>query len=450
MERAAEPARSRFVAGGDIPERWWELFHSRGLNRLIAEGLAYNSDLHAAEAAVRVAHANARAQRGALLPAVEGDFNPTRQKIATQSNTSQVPTGATIYSLHTAQLTVSYVLDVFGGTRRQIEAADAVAEAQEFKREVVYLTLAANIALAAIQEASLRGQIAATSRIIGLQSNLLNVLRRQNEAGQIAMPDVAAQETALAQARLSLAPLEKQLYQQRHLLSVLTGRFPSEGVAASFTVGSFTLPRKLPVSLPANLVLQRPDVRVAQADLREANAQIGVAVANRLPQIALNANIGSSALAMSQLFSPQTGFWTLAGNLVQPIFNAGALANKQVAAEATLIQTEAQYRAVVLTAFQDVANALRAFQSDSRALVAAITAERAAARGFELAQRQIERGQSGVQTLLIAQEAFLQTSVARVQAEAQLLSDAVMLFQALGGGWWNRTEPPVLHQAALQ
>jgi NodT family efflux transporter outer membrane factor (OMF) lipoprotein len=447
---AKHESTARFVSGGDIPERWWELFRSQALNRLIADGLAYNADLKAAEAAVRVAHANARAQRGALFPAIDGSFNSSRQKIASASDTSNVPSGANVYSLQTAQVSVSYVVDLFGGTRRQIEAADAAAEAQEFQREVVYLTLAANIALAAIQDASLRGQIAATNRIIGLQSNLLNVLRRQNEAGQIALPDVAAQETALAQARLLLSPLEKQLFQQRHLLSVLTGRFPNEDVGAIFSVGSFRMPHALPVSLPADLVLQRPDVRVVQANLRQANAEIGIAVANRLPQIKLTADMGSSALAMSQLFSPQTGFWTIAGNVVQPIFNAGALANKQRAAEENFIRVQEQYRSVVLTAFQNVADALRALQIDSRAVAAAVAAERAAARGFELAQRQVGRGQANVQTLLTAQQAFLQTSIARVQTEAQLLSDAVLLFQALGGGWWRRPDTLAAPHVPLQ
>jgi NodT family efflux transporter outer membrane factor (OMF) lipoprotein len=436
--------------GGDIPERWWELFRSRPLDRLIAEGLAYNADLEAAEAAVRVAYANARAERGALLPALEGSFTPTRQKVASGAETSNAASGANIYSLHTAQLSVSYVLDLFGGVRRGIEAAGAAAEAQEFQREVVYLTLVANIAMAAIQEASLRGQIAATQRIISLQDNLLKTLRRQYDAGQIAQPDVAAQETAVAQARLLLSPLEKQLFQQRHLLSVLTGRFPSEDVGAVFSIKSFALPRNLPVSLPADLLLQRPDVRAAMANVHQASAEVGVAMANRLPKISLTANLGSSALAMSQLFSPYTGLWTIAGDIAQPIFNAGALANKQVAAEETLLQATAQYRGVVLNAFQNVADALRALQVDRQTVAVAAAAERAAARGFELAQRQVERGQTSVQALITAQQAFLQTSIARVQAEAQLLSDVVMLFQAVGGGWWKRPEAIVVTEVAAQ
>ena len=429
---------SRIVNGGDIPDRWWELLRSRHLNGLIQEGLAHNTELQAAEAAVRVAQANALAQRGALFPIVTANYNASRQKVAGQVVTSPLVSNADTFSLHTAQVTVSYVPDVFGGTRRQIETSDALVELQAFQREGVYLTLTANIALAAIQEASLRGQIAATRRIIAIQTQLLDILRRQNESGQIGLPDVVAQETAVAQARLLLPPLERQLAQQRDLLAFLTGRFPSEDVAATFQLASFRLPRALPLTVPADLVRQRPDIRAAEANLRATNAQIGVAIANRLPQITLTANAGSTATAVSQLFSPGTGFWAVAGNVAQTVFDAGTLANRQRAAEETFAQTTAQYRSTVLMAFQNVADTLRALQADARAVRAAVAAERSAARNIDLVRRQVERGQVSIPTLINAQQAYLQTSLALVQAEASRLADTVALFQALGGGWWNR------------
>jgi NodT family efflux transporter outer membrane factor (OMF) lipoprotein len=422
----------------EVPERWWELFHSRYLNALIEQGIAHNADLEAAEAALRVAQANALAQRGQLLPVVAGDFNPTRQKVATQALSSNAVDSSNIYNVHTAQLTVSFVPDIWGGLRRQLENAEALAEAQGYQYEIAYLTLASNIALAAIQEASLRGQIAATRRLIALQTQLLDILRRQNSAGQIALPDVVAQETAVAQARLLLAPLEKALDQQRNLLAVLTGEFPSESKAATFQLGSFRLPRKLPLSLPADLVRQRPDVRVAEANFHAANALIGVAIANRLPQITLTGNYGSSANAMSKLFSPDTGFWTIAATAIQPILDGETLANKQKAAEAARAQSAAQYRGAVLLAFQNVADTLRALQADARALNAAIAAEQSANRSIDLVRRQVEQGQVSLPSLLNAQQAYLQTSLARVQAEAARLADTVALFQSLGGGWWNR------------
>lgn len=447
---AAAVVGQGLVFGGDIPERWWELFRSRYLNELIEDGILYNADLQAATAAVRVAQANAMAQRGALFPAAAANFNSTRQQVPSQTLTSNATSGADIYTVHTAQVTVNFVPDVFGGTRRQIESLDALVDLQAFQREGVYLTLTANIALAAIQEASVRAQIAVTRRLIGIQTQMLETLRQQNSRGQIAFPDVVAQETALAQARLLLPPLEKQLGQQRDLLATLTGRFPSEDIAATFQLSSFRLPRHLPLSLPADLVRQRPDVRVAEANLHAVNAQIGVAIANRLPQITLTGNAGSSADALSRLFSPGTIFWLVAGNVTQTVFDAGTLEQKQRAAEAAFDQAAAQYKGVVLTAFQNVADVLRALRADARAISAATAAEQSAARNIELVRRQVEQGQVSIAVLLNAQQAFLQTSLARVQAQAARLADTVALLQALGGGWWNRPDPAVSAEQVLQ
>src|SRR5262245_20114436 len=343
-----------FLYGAEIPSRWWELFRSRALNDLVEQAIQHNAEPEAAEAAVRVAQANALAQRGALFPQVAGNWNSSRQRVPIATLDSPAATKAEFFSLHTAQVTVNYVADVWGGVRRQTESAYAVAENQAFQREAVYLTLTSNVAVAAIQEASLPGQISATRRLIALQTQLLQILRRQNELGQIALPDVVAQETSLAQARLLLAPLEKQLAMQRNLLAVLIGRFPSEGATATFDLASLRMPRKLPLSLPADLVCQRPDVRAAQASLHAANAQLGVAIANRLPQITLSGNAGSTAFAVSRLFAPGTNMWMIAGNALQPIFDGGTLHYKRVAAEEGLAQAVAQYRGTVLVAFQNV------------------------------------------------------------------------------------------------
>jgi NodT family efflux transporter outer membrane factor (OMF) lipoprotein len=411
------------IAGSsDVPGRWWERFRSQPLNRLIDDGLAHNTDLQAAEAAVRVAQANALAQRTALFPEFTASFDSNRQQVPTRTLTTDAASGRSIYSVHTAQVSVGFDPDIWGGTRRLVESAEAVAEAQTFQREGIFLTLSANIALAAIQEASLRGQIAATRRLIDIQTQSLNVLKLQNERGQIALPDVVAQETAVAQARLLLPALERQLGQQRNLLAYLTGRLPGEGVPTAFQLGSFRLPRPLPISLPADLVRQRPDVRAAEANLRSANAQIGAAIANRLPQISLTANAGSAAPTIASLF------------------DAGAREQKQRAAEAATDQALALYRSSVLAACQNVADVLRALQADERALGAAIAAERSASRSIELARAQAERGQVTISVLLTAQQAYLQASLARVQAQAARLADTVALFQALGGGWWNRID----------
>jgi NodT family efflux transporter outer membrane factor (OMF) lipoprotein len=448
------PARSPGLAGGDnvpgftlvrgadIPAEWWAVFRSAKLHRLIRDGIEHNSDLRAAEAAVRVAQANTLAQRGALFPVFSANFQSSGHQDPLATLSPATASGVSIYSLSTPQVSVSFVPDVFGGTRRQIESVDALLEMQVFQREGVYLTLTANIALAAIQEASLRDQITATRQLIDSATKVLETLRRQNEQGQIALIDVLSQETAVAQARLQLPPLEKQLGQQLDLLVFLTGHLPSDDIAAGFQLGEFHLPTRLPLSLPASLVWQRPDIRAAEANLRSTNAQIGVAIANRLPQITLTGNAGSTALELAKLFSPGTGFWMLAGNVAQTVFDAGTLKNKQRAAEAATEQAAAQYYKVVQTAFQNVADTLRALQADSEAVSAAITAEQSAARNMELVRKQVEQGQVSVPILLTAQQAFLQTSIARINAEAARLADTVALFQALGGGLWNRPGSP--------
>ena len=277
---------------------------------------------------------------------------------------------------------------------------------------------------------------------------LLKILKRQHELGQLGQTEIAAQETAVAQTRLLLPPLERQLAQQRHLLAFLTGRVPSDGPSETFQLSSFRLPRQLPLSLPADLVRHRPDVRVAEANLRSANAEIGVAIANRLPQITLSGNAGSVAESISRLFSPGTTFWMIAGNAAQTIFDGGNLRYRQRAAEAATDQAAAEYRSVVLASFQNVADVLRALQADTRAMSAATEAERAASRNIDLVRQQVQEGQVSVPLLLVVQQAYLQAQLARVEAEASRLANTVALFQALGGGWWNRPPPPAPETAS--
>ncbi|MBN8989824.1 MAG: efflux transporter outer membrane subunit [Rhizobiales bacterium] len=447
--RNADPAGAdrvpgyKLERGGEIPPQWWELFRSAKLDQLVQDGIAHNPDLSAAEAAVRVARANALAQRGTLFPLVSVSLDATRQRIPVETvidpDTGEATTGPSRYSVVTRQVSVSFVPDVWGGTRRQIESADAEAESQAFQREGVYLTLASNIALAAVEEARLRGQIAATNRIIALQLDLLRILRRQHEQGHIALPDVATQETAVAQARLLLPALERQLAQQRNLLAFLTGRFPSEARLPTFELASFRLPRKLPLSVPGDLVRQRPDIRTAEANLRAANAGIGAAIAERLPQITLSANAGKSWSNVPEL-SPGGVFWSIGNNVAHKLFDAGTLAHKQRAAEEATNQSVAQYRSAVLAAFQSVADVLRALQSDVRMIEAAATARRSAQQNVDLVRRQVEQGQVDIPLLIEAQRAYMDTSLAYVDAQASRIADTVALFQALGGGWWNRAE----------
>jgi NodT family efflux transporter outer membrane factor (OMF) lipoprotein len=428
----------RFVTDRDLPGEWWILFGSPALNTLIAEALRNNPNLAAAQAALRQAHELTLAGEAALFPTVQANAAASRNKTPNATLSPATATGNPYYSLYTAQLGISYVPDVFGGTRRQIEGLIAVEEQQRFQLEAVYLTLTANIAVAAITEAAVRDQIAATEESIRTQREALTILRRQHDLGQAAGSDVAAQEAALAQAEAALPPLQKQLQQQRHLLAVLTGHPPSEAPKDLFDLAAVQLPRELPVSLPSNLVEHRPDIRAAEAQLRAASAAIGVAIANMLPQITLSGNLGASALTIGQLFGPGTGFWTIGASAAQTIFDAGALLHRKRAAEAAFDEAAAQYRSAVLAAFQNVADTLRALQADADALRAAAAAERAASDSLAIVTRQLALGAVNGLALLNAEQAYAQARLNLVTAQANRLADTVALFQALGGGWWAR------------
>jgi len=429
-----------FMQGLDIPEQWWTLFHSEPLNNLIGQALKANPNAQAAQAALRVAMENAYAQNGAFYPAIEASFSPSRQKNAVGTLAPTLSSGAPIFNLFTAQVSVSYVLDVFGANRRQAETLEALAEFQRFQLEATYLTLTSNVVAAAVQEASLRAQIAATQEVINFETEQLDLLRREYELGAIAESNVLAQEAALAQTRTTLPPLQKQLAQQRDSLTALLGRFPSDEPSEKFELSMLQLPQDLPVSLPSRLVEQRPDVRSAEAQLHAASAQVGVAVANMLPQFTISANVGSVATEMGQLFTGGTNFWSLAGNLAQPIFEGGTLLHKKRAAEAAYDQAAAQYRSTVITAFQNVADTLHALQNDANSLKAASDAERAASESLKIARRQLQLGDISYLALLNAEQTYQQAVIILVQARANRYADTAALFQALGGGWWNRSD----------
>jgi NodT family efflux transporter outer membrane factor (OMF) lipoprotein len=433
----------RFVQGLDIPGQWWTLFHSEALNSLIEEALKNNPTLPAAEAALRQAWENVYAEQGAFFPTAVVSYSPSRNKTATGVVFTAASSGPPFFTLHTAQVVVSYAPDVFGGTRREVESLTATTEFQRFQLEAAYLTLTSNIVAAAVQEASLRGQIAATEEIIKIQAGSLEILRKQLELGQVAGADVAAVEATLAQAQATLPPLQKQLAAQRDLLTALIGRLPSQEPAEKFELAVLQLPQDLPVSLPSNLVEQRPDIQSAEAQLHAASAQIGVAVAARLPQFTLTGNAGTTANQISQLFiTPGTAFWTLAGNVAQAVFDAGTLLHKERAAVAAFDQAAAMYRGTVITAFQNVADTLHALQSDAETLKAAYAAERAAFKSLEIVRRQLQLGAIGYLGLLTAENTYDTALLALVQAQAARYADTAALFQALGGGWWNRVDAP--------
>jgi NodT family efflux transporter outer membrane factor (OMF) lipoprotein len=431
-------AAQKFVVGRDIPGEWWKVFHSKEIDALLVEALRANPNLQAAQAALWQAKENLYAAGGKLLPSVDASGTFTRQAFS-PAEFGQ-PGSSEIFNLYQVSVTVSYSPDVFGGQRRQIESSAALAEYQRFELEATYLTLTSNVVTAAIQEASLRGQIEATQEIIKAESDQLQVVRNQFEAGAANRADVLTQESEVATTEATLPPLQKQLEQQHHVLLALIGRFPNERRREHVTLASLRLPTNLPVSLPSQLVEQRPDIRAAQSQLHSASALVGVAIANRLPQFPLTASYGSSALTAASLFTPATAVWSVAGGVAQPIFHGFSLLHQERAARAAYDAADAQYRNTVLTAFQNVADALRAVQFDAATLKAQQRAVRAASDTFDLTRGQYRLGAITYIILLNAQRSYQQALLALVQAQAARYADTAALFAALGGGWWNRVD----------
>jgi NodT family efflux transporter outer membrane factor (OMF) lipoprotein len=450
------------IAGRDIPFEWWELFQSPALNSLIERAFKANPTIAAARASLRQAQELVYAQQGFFYPSVGTTFQAERHKVSGNTNGSSTigvqgngvnllpafpevypnPTPhnqPSYYTFYTAELTVGFVPDVLGLNRRQVESLAAQKDAQRFALEATYITLASNVVAAAIQEASLRAQIQATLEIIAADQKSLQILRDQFRLGYAMRIDVAAQEAALAQVETTLPPLQKQLEQTRDLIRALVGNLPN-GPDETFELDALQLPPEVPVSLPSKLIEQRPDVRAAEAQLHAANAQVGVAVAAMLPQFSISGEYGGNATQITQMFSAGGPFWSLYGSVTQPVFQGGTLLHQERAAKQALKQAAAQYQSTVITAYQNVADTLHVSLSDADALAADVDAEASAKVTYDLTRRQAEVGYVDTLTLLSAETAYQQTLLTRVQAQATRYGDTVALFQALGGGWWNRKE----------
>jgi NodT family efflux transporter outer membrane factor (OMF) lipoprotein len=422
-----------FLAGADVPKNWWTLFGSAELDALVAAALRANPDVQSAQAALRQALENTAAQRGSYFPTVQGAFDASRNLNATGVLAPNLASGTALYNLFTPQVTVSYVPDIFGANRRQVESLAAQAEAGRFQLDATYLTLTANVVAAAIQAAGFRAQIAAAEQVIALERESLGVLKRELELGAIAEIDVYAQEAALAQLEATLPSLRRQLQQTDDQLAALTGRLPADFTPSSLQLDQLVLPVDLPLGVPSQLVERRPDVRAAEARLHSATAQVGVAIANLLPQFTITGNVGSAATAMSDLFKSGTGFWSIGANATQTLFAGGTLLHRKRAADAALDQAGAAYKSAVLTAFQNVADALHALAADAETLSAASRAESAAQRSLEVARHQLQIGAVSYLALLNAEQSYQQALMSVSQSRTNRLADTAALFQALGG-----------------
>jgi len=427
-----------FSSERDIPADWWTLYHSSALDALVREALADSPTVQEARATLISSVETWKANRGGLLlPAVDAQGQATRER-EPGAVIGEPGVPAFIFNLFDASVGVTYRLDIFGASRRQVEALRAQADYQRWEFEAARLALSANVVTTAVNIASLHAQIGALADIVASERDQLKVVQRQFDAGAASRSDVLAQQTQVAENEALLPGLEKQLAQAQHRLAVLVGRTPDDVTVPDFTLAQLTLPAELPLSVPAKLVRQRPDVQAAEALLHQSTAQLGVATANLYPQLNLTGSIGSETVQASDLFKTGSAAWNIGGSLTQPLFHGGELLGLRRAARADLERATAAYREAVLAALQDVADTLRALEADARTLQADLITETDAQDTLNMTRLQYKVGGVSYLTLLNAERVFLEARQSRVQAEAARYADTAALFQALGGGWWNR------------
>lgn len=425
-----------YVYGRDIPSEWWEIFKSPTIDDLVRAGMQNSPTLASAQAALRQAQETLNAQIGNLMfPAFDAGLSGQRQRFAGATFGSGIPSN--IFNVFNTGVSVSYTLDVFGASRRQLEALRAQVDYQQFIVIATYLTLTTNIVTTAFTIASYEAQIKATQRLIKDEEGQLYILKQQYRLGGIPNTTVLTQQTLVDQTRASLPPLQKSLSQSQHALAVLIGQFPNTPMP-SINLDKLVLPKEIPVSLPSKFVQQRPDVRAAEALLHAASAQVGVATANLFPQFNITGVDGWTSSVLSSLIQPVNKAWSITGQITQPLFHGGALFATRRAAIAAYDQAFAQYKQVLLEAFQNTADSLRAIETDARTFKAAKAAEKAAYRNVVITTQQYRDGGVAYINLLNAQQQYQQTRIASIQAQAQRYADTAALYQSLGGGWWNR------------
>jgi len=456
---AAAGDAQRWLAGNSVESRWWESFGSTDLDALVQLAFSANPTIQSAQAALQQARELAAAQRGYYLPTIRAGYQFERQKLSgntggnspgvqgdgTVISTYANPAGPApynapvVYNFHTAQLTLGFVPDLFGANRRQVESLAALAEAQRFQLEAAYVSLAASVTGTAIQEAGLRAQLASARDIVAASERILEITRDREAQGFAMRSDVAAAQNSLAQARLLVPPLQRQLEMTRDQLRALAGKYANQELPQTFELARFRLPRDLPLTLPADIIEQRPDVRIAEAQLKSFNAQLGVAIANRLPQFAINGSAGGNAASFSQMFSSGGPFWSLVGSVSQTLFAGNTLLHEQRAAQSALRQAAADYQQTVIGAYQNVGDSLHTLIADAQALVEATAAEQAARRVLDSAATRSLDGYNDPLVELGARIALAQAHMALSGAQATRLGDTAIFFQVLGGGWWSRT-----------
>ncbi|HXP31576.1 MAG TPA: efflux transporter outer membrane subunit [Stellaceae bacterium] len=436
---AATVGEQHLDLGKQIAGDWWSLYHSEELSEVVRQAIAGNRTLAAAEAALAQAQEAVAQATGGLYPQLDLNGSATRLRNPPQAlGLQRLPPGfPAIFNLFSIGPRVSYLLDIFGGTRRGIEQASALAEAADHEVDAAYLSLTGNAVNQALAVASINAQIRTVQGIIAEDETNLRLVNDEVNAGVATQLDIETARSQLAADRTLLPPLRQQSSVARHALAILIGKPPVDWTPPKFDLADFTLPNNLPVSLPSTLVRQRPDILTAEAQLHAASAAIGVATAQLYPSITLSAGTNQEATTVSQLFWGSSNAWSMAAGLTAPIFHGGELEAQRSAAVDAYDAAMAKYQETVLDAFDQVADVLDALQHDAELIDEEHRALEAAEASLRLTRTTYSIGNVGILQVVDAQRLVEQARLGFVRAQAQRLVDTAQLFLAMGGGWWD-------------
>jgi NodT family efflux transporter outer membrane factor (OMF) lipoprotein len=427
------------AVGEKVTGDWWTLFRSPDLDGLVKQAVAGSPTLDSAKARLTEAREGVIVARSALYPQI--GFNASLGGDKQSLNTFGLPSSTVVlpdsYELFQFGPSASYTLDLFGGTRRRIEQQAALADYQGDQLDAAYLTLTGDTVAQALQVASVRAQLKAVSDILEIDQQNLELVRTERKAGTVPDSDVVRAESQLAADKTLRPGLDQQLSSAKHALAVLTGRAPGDWSPPDFDLTALTLPGELPVSLPSDLVHQRPDILAAESLLHASSARIGIATAQLYPEITLSAGISASSLNGGALFDPSGLVWSIAGGLTQPIFDGGRRKAQQRAALADFKASAADYRQTVLLSFGQVADVLQSLTHDADLLASQQRALELASESEQLQRINYGAGGVGLIDLLDAQRQYQQARLGYVRAQGQRYQDTVQLLVAMGGGWWD-------------
>jgi NodT family efflux transporter outer membrane factor (OMF) lipoprotein len=436
---AADGQTQNFTLDASLMADWWRLFRSAQLDAVVRQAIANNPTLQAAEASLRQSQDNMRAGYGVFYPHIDAELDASRQRTAPLQQGTQAP--GTIFNLLTLSGTVSYALDVFGGERRTVEGLRAQTDYQKYATTAARLTLSANVVDTVIARAAYAAQIRATEQLIDLENQQLQLTEAQVRAGVSPYSNVLSLRSLIAANQALLAPLRQKVSQSEDLLATLEGVAPSKAALPGIDLVGLALPVNLPLSLPSDLVRQRPDILSAEAQLHVASANVGVATAAMFPSFNLSGTYGAASSSLGHLSAASARFWSIGPSAAIPLFQGGTLWYGRKAAIDAFQESQANYRQTVLDAFAQVADSLKALEHDAEALQAQVDSQRSAAEALGLLQANYRAGLVAYPDVLVADVQFHEATIAYLQAVAQRQQDTVALFAALGGGWWNGKSP---------